>query len=76
MSKSEGTRIERPFSLLGCDQPLARAELATLQYRIFYTPATFTHGGRRRRLNFPPEWPWTPHILAILQRLLALPTPT
>jgi hypothetical protein len=62
--------------LLGCDPSLTRAEPRTLQYRIFHTPATLTRGGRRRRLNFPPDWPWTPHILAILQRLLALPVPT
>jgi hypothetical protein len=61
--------------LLGCDDALARTEPATLQYRIFHTPATLTHGGRRRRLNFPPHWPWTSHIQAIFQRLLTLPVP-
>jgi DDE family transposase len=65
------------LQLLGCDDPtLARAEPRTLQYRIFHTPATLTRGGRRRRLNFPPHWPWTCHIQAIFQRLLALPAPT
>jgi len=62
--------------LLGADPSLARAEPATLQYTMFHTPATLTHGGRRRRLNFPPHWPWTPHIQAIFGRLLALPAPT
>jgi hypothetical protein len=62
--------------LLGCDDALARTEPATLQYRIFHTPATLTRGGRRRRLNFPPDWPWTDHIQAIFQRLFALPVPT
>jgi hypothetical protein len=55
---------------------LARTEPATLQYRIFHTPAILTRGGRRRRLNFPPHWPWTGHIQAIFTRLLALPAPT
>jgi Transposase DDE domain group 1 len=62
--------------LLGCHDSLARAEPATLQYRIFHTPATLTRGGRRRRLNLPPHWPWTPHLQAIFQRLFALPVPT
>jgi hypothetical protein len=62
--------------LLGCDDTLARAEPATLQYRIFHTPATLTRGGRRRRLNLPPHWPWTGHLQAIFQRLFALPAPT
>lgn len=62
--------------LLGCDDALARTEPATLQYRVFHTPATLTRGGRRRRLNFPPHWPWTSHIQAIFQRLSALPAPT
>jgi hypothetical protein len=62
--------------LLGCDDTLARTEPATLQYRVFHTPATLTRGGRRRRLNFPPDWPWTGHIQAIFQRLFALPVPT
>ncbi|HET8660931.1 MAG TPA: transposase [Micromonosporaceae bacterium] len=62
--------------LLGCDTTLARTEPATLQYRIFHTPATLTRGGRQRRLNFPPDWPWTGHIQAVFQRLFALPAPT
>lgn len=62
--------------LLGCDDTLARAEPATLQYRMFHTPAILTRGGRRRRLNFPPHWPWTDHIQAIFGRLFALPAPT
>jgi hypothetical protein len=62
--------------LLGCDHSLTRAEPATLQYTMFHTPATLTRGGRQRRLNFPPDWPWTGHIQAIFQRLFALPVPT
>jgi hypothetical protein len=62
--------------LLGCDDAMARTEPATLQYRIFHTPATLTRGGRQRRLNFPPDWAWTGHIKAIFQRLLAIPAPT
>jgi hypothetical protein len=64
------------LQLLGCDRALARVEPRTLQYRLFHTPATLTHGGRRRYLNFPPDWPWSTHIQAIFQRLLALPIPT
>ena len=64
------------LQLLGCHGPLSRAEPRTLQYQIFHTPATLTRGGRRRSLNFPPDWPWTIHIQAIFQRLFALPIPT
>jgi hypothetical protein len=63
------------LQLLGCDGHQTRAEPATLQYQVFHTPATLTRGGRQRRLNFPPHWPWTPHIQAIFKRLLAIPAP-
>src|SRR6266571_2209375 len=64
------------FQLLGCQGHLARAEPRTLQYQVFHTPASLTRGGRRRWLNFPPDWPWTTHIQAIFTRLFALPIPT
>ena len=64
------------LQLLGCHGHLARAEPRTLQYQIFHTPATLTRGGRRRSLNFPPDWPFATHIQAIFQRLFALPIPT
>jgi hypothetical protein len=62
--------------LLACDNTLTRTEPATLQHRIFHTPATLTHHSRKRRLNFPNNWPYTTHIQAIFTRLFALPTPT
>lgn len=61
------------LQLLGCHGALARAEPRTLQYAILHAPATLTRHSRRHRLNFPPHWPWTTHIMAIFQRLLALP---
>lgn len=64
------------LKLLGCHGHLARAEPRTLQFQIFHTPATLTRGGRQRRLNFPPDWPWSTHIQTIFTRLLALPIPT
>jgi hypothetical protein len=63
------------LKLLGCSGPLTRAEPKTLQYQVFHTPASLTHGGRYRYLNFPPDWPWTTHIQAIFHRLFAIPTP-
>lgn len=63
------------LKLLGCDNHLARAEPRTLQFRIFHAPASLTRGGRQRRLNFPPDWPWTAHIQAIFTRLFAIPAP-
>ncbi len=63
------------LKLLACHGPLARAEPATLQFQIFHAPASLTRGARERRLNFPPDWPWTTHIQTIFTRLFALPTP-
>jgi hypothetical protein len=62
------------LKLLGCSGHHARAEPKTLQYQLFHTPASLTHGGRYRYLNFPPDWPWTNHIQAIFARLFAIPT--
>jgi len=61
--------------LLACDPALATAEPRTLQDRVLHAPASLTRGGRRRRLNFPPRWPWTPPIVAIFERIQALPAP-
>ena len=61
------------LKLLGCSGHLARAEPRTLQDQVFHAPATLTHGGRYRHLNFPPDWPWTTHIQAIFQHLFAIP---
>lgn len=61
------------LQLLACDGALARAEPRTLQDRVLHAPATLTRGGRRRWLNFAPGWPWTPHIMTIFGRILAIP---
>jgi DDE family transposase len=61
------------LQLLACHGPLAHAEPRTLQHTVLHAPATLTRHSRRRWLNFPPDWPWTTHIVAIFQRLLALP---
>lgn len=61
--------------LLACDGALAKAEPQTLQDRVLHAPASLTRGGRRRRLNFPPHWPWTRDIVSIFTRIQALPTP-
>jgi hypothetical protein len=61
------------LQLLACHGHLARAEPRTLQYAILHAPATLTRHSRRRRLTFPPDWPWTSHLLAIFHHLLALP---
>jgi hypothetical protein len=63
------------LKLLAASGHLARAEPATWQFQIFHAPASLTHGGRQRRLNFPPDWPWTTHIQTIFTRLFALPAP-
>lgn len=65
------------MKLLTChDMPdLAKAEPQTLQDRILHAAANLTRSGRRRKLNFPPDWPWTRHIITIYQRIHALPAP-
>jgi Transposase DDE domain group 1 len=61
--------------LLACDTALAKTEPQTLQDRVLHAPASIRRGGRRRWLNFPPNWPWTGHIVTIFQRIQALPAP-
>jgi hypothetical protein len=63
------------LKLLAGHSHLARAEPTTWQFQIFHAPASLTRGARQRRLNFPPDWPWTTHIQTIFTRLFALPTP-
>lgn len=61
--------------LLACEGALARAEPRTFQDQVLHAPASLTRGSRRRWLNFPPTWPWTDQIVAIFQRIQALPAP-
>jgi hypothetical protein len=63
------------MQLLACEGPLARAEPTSLQDRLLHAPASLTRGGRRRWLNFPPRWPWTGQLVAIFERIQALPAP-
>jgi hypothetical protein len=63
------------LKLLAGHAHLTRAGPATWQFQIFHAPASLTRGSRRRRLNFPPNWPWTTHIQAVFTQLFALPTP-
>ena len=62
--------------LLACDGALAKAEPRTFQDQILHAPASLTRGSRRRWLNFPPNWPWTDQIVAIFERIQALPAPS
>jgi hypothetical protein len=61
--------------LLACDPALASAEPKTLQDRILHTPASLTHHSRRRWLNFPPHWPWTPPTITLFEKIQAIPAP-
>jgi hypothetical protein len=74
-------RPSPPTSSPGCNYSPATATSpapnpAPCNTRYSTPPATLTRGGRRRWLNFPPNWPFTTHIQTIFQRLLALPIPT
>lgn len=80
-----GRTRSRPGQLHGLARGRPACSAATMRWPVsnrppcstasFHTSATLTRGGRRRRLNFPPHWPWTGHIQAIFQRLSAPPAP-
>jgi hypothetical protein len=61
--------------LLALDGDLARAEPATLRYRILHTAGRIVKGQRRRHLKIPPSWPWAHDIAHAFTRIMALPPP-
>jgi hypothetical protein len=61
------------LKLLALDGDLAKAEPATLRYRILHAAARLIRGGRRRRWKFAANWPWAEAITRAWQRICALP---
>jgi hypothetical protein len=64
------------LKLLTLDGDLARAEPATLRYRILHAAARLIRGGRRRTWKFAANWPWAEAITRAWQRITALPDTT
>lgn len=50
---------------------LARAEPATLRYRLLHVGALVTDTARRRRLKIDADWPWATDLLNAFTRLRA-----
>jgi hypothetical protein len=63
------------FKLLGCTGQLARAEPATLRYRLLAVPARLTRGQRRRWLRLPAHWPWSHALATAIDKIRQLPLP-
>lgn len=52
---------------------LARAEPATLRYRLWHTAAKLARHARRTHLRLDRHWPWATQLAAAFTRLQALP---
>jgi hypothetical protein len=63
------------LKLLGCpDIPtLAKAEPATLRYRLLHVPARLVRHARTRLLRVPANWPWATALTHTFDRIRALP---
>ena len=44
-----------------------------LRYRVLHAAARLVHGGRRRRLKIPANWPWADAIATAWARITVLP---
>lgn len=64
--------------LLGLyDQPdLARAEPATMRFKIYSVPARFVSHARKRRLRLNHDWPWAGAFETAWHRLCQIPENT
>jgi hypothetical protein len=66
------------LKMLGChDHPaLAKAEPATLRYRLLHIPGRLVRHARTRRLRVPADWPWAGALTQAFDRVRTLPTPS
>jgi len=55
--------------LLVLDGDLAKAEPKRLRYCLFHTAGQITRSGRRTRLCFAENWPWTDQLIEAFDRL-------
>ncbi len=63
------------LKLLGCHHipTLAKAEPATLRYRLLHVPARLVRHARIRWLRLPRTWPWAAALTDAFDRIRALP---
>jgi hypothetical protein len=59
--------------LLLLDGPLAKAEPATLRYRLLHAAARLINHSRHLILRIPETWPWANEFADALNRIRALP---
>ena len=59
--------------LLLLDGSLAKAEPATLRYRLLHTATRIIDHARRRTLRVPETWPWAHDFATAFNRVLAIP---
>ncbi|HUH70078.1 MAG TPA: IS1380 family transposase [Mycobacterium sp.] len=59
--------------LLLLDGPLARAEPATLRYRLLHAAARLVRHARRLILRIPETWPWAQEFADAVNRVRAIP---
>lgn len=57
------------------DGELARAEPATLRYKLFHVAARITRHARQTFVAFQRDWAWADDLVAAFERLWALPLP-
>jgi DDE family transposase len=63
--------------LLGCPDigALAKAEPATLRYRLLHVPGRLVRHARIRWLRVPANWPWATALTRAFDRIRTLPQP-
>lgn len=59
--------------LLLLDGPLAKAEPATLRYRLLHAAARLVKRSRNLILRIPQTWPWAQDFAAAINRVQAIP---
>jgi hypothetical protein len=59
--------------LLLLDGPLAKAEPATLRYRLLHSAARLVNHSRMLILRIPETWPWAQQFADAFNRVLAIP---
>lgn len=59
--------------LLLLDGPLAKAEPATLRYRLLHAAARLVKRSRHLILRIPETWPWAEEFAAAVNRVRAIP---
>jgi hypothetical protein len=65
------------LKLLGCPDigTLAKAEPATLRYRLLHVPGRLARHARIRWLRVPATWPWATALTQAFDRIRSLPQP-